>query len=65
MTLPKALQDEKTMTGNKPVVWLIGAERSKLYQETFSNKQYSQKLLQVTASSASIESFLQLWSNAD
>lgn len=53
MTLPKALQDEKTMTGNNLVVWLIGAEIKK-------RRQYSQKLLQVTASSASIERFLQL-----
>lgn len=35
MKPPKALQDEKTMTSNKPGVGLICAERSKLFQETF------------------------------
>lgn len=53
MKLPKALQDEKTMTSIKPGVWRICAERSKLFQDTFC--QCAQKLLQMPASSASIE----------
>lgn len=35
MKLPKALQDEKTMTSNKPGVWWVCAERSKLFHDTF------------------------------
>lgn len=53
MELPKALQDEKTMTSIKPGVWWICAERSKLFQDTFC--QYAQKQLQMPASSASID----------